>query len=243
MMNPNPTAGRNKGGPWHRVSFEIDAETFDLFQSARELSGMVIEASATVTALNEPINESAPAQSAPEKRATVVATERVASAVSASSAARVQTLAQRLHIDGYWRNARLWMAMEAAGIYTQKLHKAWIESQPCMGLKYHQSDHSCTGDVVAHHTASAALPAAGKGSDNPRKPPHWYTVPACHLFHTWCHSSTGATRQDKQKLVEHAVQLTADRMKEHMKIYIGVESSRELTPEMVDNFEREIGLK
>jgi len=248
LMNPNPKAARLKDGPRYRVEFEVDQETFDQFMSARELSGMVIECRAEVSAVNEPANESAQAQPAPAKRAPEVATERTATTVTASAAARVQTLAQRMHIDGYWRNPRLWAAMDAAGIYSQKQHKAWIESQPCIGLKYNYNgrvpiDHACTGDICAHHTPSAALPAAGKGSDNPRKPPYWYTVPACHVFHAWCHSSTGAEREDKQRLVELAVQLTADRMKEHMKIYIGVESSRELTPEIVDTFEREIGLK
>jgi len=243
LMNPNPKARRGKDGPRHFVQFEIDKEMFDNFMDARELAGMVIECRAEVTAVNEPITQAAPAPPAPGKRAADITTERAGTSVAASAPARVQSLAQRLHIDGYWRNSRLWSAMEAAGIYSAEAHKRWIQSQPCFGLKYHPSDHTCTGDVCAYHTPGAALPAAGKGSDNPRKPPHWYTVPACHVFHTWCHSSTGATRQDKQKLIEHAVQLTADRVKEHMKIYIGIESSRELTPEMVDIFEREIGLK
>jgi len=247
LYNPNPKARRRKDGPRYFVEFEIDAETFDLLMSCRELSGLVLEADCTVTAINEPITPAAPAPPAPGKRATDITTERVGTSVAASAPARVQSYAQNLHTLRYWHNSRLWAAMEAMKIYTQREHQAWIEKQPCHGIVFFKRKtfdrHVCRGDVVAHHTPSAALPAAGKGSDNPRKPPHWWTVPACAEFHDWCHGSHGANRDDKQRLVEDGAGFTAERIEQAMKTYIGLADGEHLIEDQVFAFEREIGLK
>jgi len=122
-----------------------------------------------------------------------------------------------------------------------------VEKQPCHGIVFFErkdfDKHVCRGDVVAHHTPSAALPAAGKGRDNPRKPPHWWTVPACAEFHDWCHGSHGANREDKQTLVEDAAGFTAERIEQAMKTYIGLTDGEHLAEDQVFTFEREIGLK
>lgn len=151
-------------------------------------------------------------------------------------------LAQHLHQIRYWHNPKLWAAMEAAAIYTQSEHKVWIERQPCAALMNNLVPHVCGGEVCAHHTNSAAIPAAGHATDNPRKPPHWYTIPACHVFHTWCHSSTGAIREDKQKLLELAVALTAGQMKAQMKVFMGIGSMSEVMLSQLHKFEGELGL-
>lgn len=169
-------------------------------------------------------------------------------------------LARQLHVDGYFRNPKLWAAMENSGIYTQIQHKAWIESLPCifnehLGLQaielpLHRIGLdgnipiNCDGDVVLHHCNSAAIPAAGHSTDTPRKPPHWYGVPLCAINHhqNWAHASHGASRHKKERLLEHGVALTAHQMKAHMKRYLGLESLAQITPEMLQTFEEAIGL-
>lgn len=67
LMNPNPTSGRNKGGAWYRVAFEVDADTFHQFQAAKSLAGMVIECQGMVAALNAPMKQTV----SPQGSATV----------------------------------------------------------------------------------------------------------------------------------------------------------------------------
>lgn len=153
-------------------------------------------------------------------------------------------LARKLHVDGYFRNPKLWEKMEEAGLYLQRDHKEWIESLPCLFEREREVRHGpCFGDIVLHHCNSAAIPAAGKG-ENPRKPPSWYGVPLCAGGHhqNWAHASNGASRQDKQALLERAVALTAGQMKVMAKKFMGIASLREITPEMLADFERRIGL-
>ena len=271
LMNPNPKAARLKDGPRYRVEFEVDQETFDQFMSARELSGLVIECRAEVTALNEPIAGSAPTPPAPGKRATDITTEKVGTSVAASAPARVQSLAQRLHIDGYFRNPRLWNVLHQRAIYTMQEHKKFIEGMPCLfemlrgrawlvgsgsllrevGINMNQllasvgRELACEGDVCLHHVNSAALPAAGREQpEAPRKVPHFYGVPLCmNGHHTgWAHSKH-ATREEKEKLLEIAVALTAYRVKDAIKTYLGVEHLSGVTAEMLAKFELEIGFK
>lgn len=235
LANPNAKARSGKEGPRYFATFEVDKEAFDGFMGARELAGIVIEAHCTVTHRNDPNTPQRPAVPGhPEPRP------------EDGETGRERSYAQELHVKRYWHNSKLWAAMEAAGIYSQNQHKAWIEQQPCHGIavwKRMDGPHLCRGDVVAHHVTGAALPAAGRGRDNPRKPPHWWTLPACAGFHDWCHGSHGANREDKQKLVEDAAQMMAGQAKAHMKRYLEIESSKDLTPDMVAAFEQEIGLQ
>ena len=156
-------------------------------------------------------------------------------------------LARKMHVDGFFRNPRLWSKMEEAGIYTQKQHKEWIESRPCWFITAGIKGGGCSGDIVLHHCNSAAIPAAGKG-ENPRKPPAWYGVPLCAIGHhqNWAHASHnrlhGATREEKHWLLEQAVALTAGRMKERIKAHLSLESLSQITPEMLKGFEEAIGL-
>ena len=267
LANPNPKARRRKDGPRYFVEFEIDSETFENLMGCRELAGMVIECRAEVAALNEPIAESAPAQPAPEKRATNVATERLATTVVASAPARVQSLAQRLHIDGYFRNPRLWNVLHQRGVYTLQEHKKWIESQPCLATQMRQRvqmprgemifdypkplmqgtflELACSGEVCLHHVNSAAIAPGGREQlEAPRKVPHFYGVPLCMNGHHsgWVHTKY-ATREDKEGLLEIAVALTAHRVKEAIKIYLDLESLSAITENMLATFEADLGLK
>lgn len=149
------------------------------------------------------------------------------------------SLAKKMHRDGYFRNPKLWAAIEKAGIYTQAQHKTWIEQQMCSSPMF--TGIQCYGDICAHHVNSAALPAAGKATDTPRKVPDWFTVPLCHAHHMeWAHGT--ASREEKQKMLEFAVNETAGQIRENIKSHLRIESLKELTQEMLDGFEREIGL-
>lgn len=158
-----------------------------------------------------------------------------------------RSLAQHLHAIGYFRNPKLWLALHDTGLYTVQEHKQWLETQQCAGqsafARQRDIAHVCQGDICAHHCNSAAVGDAGKvlQPEAPQKPPHWYAVPACVTFHTWVHSSTGATREDKQLLQECAVAMMADRAKGAMKDFVGIESLSELTLEALHAFEHRMG--
>ena len=146
-------------------------------------------------------------------------------------------LAQAMHKDGYFRNQKLWIALEMAGIYTQAQHKEFIESQPCCGIKF--APHiKCQGDVVAHHVKTSANSGVGI------KPLDWFTVPVCHAHHmTWAHGSHkgSATHSDRHEvLLPHSVALTSDQVKERFKRFLYISSLSDLTKEMLDAFEEEV---
>jgi len=146
-------------------------------------------------------------------------------------------LAQAMHKDGYFRNQKLWIALEMADIYTQAQHKRFIESQPCCGIKFARHIE-CQGDVVAHHVKTSANSGVGI------KPLDWYTVPLCHNHHmTWAHGShaASATHEDRHDvLLPFAVSLSADQAKEMFKRTLGIVSLSEVTLDLLNAFEEEV---
>lgn len=145
-------------------------------------------------------------------------------------------LAQSMHKDGYFRNPKLWAAMEEKGIYTQEMHKVYVESLPCCGIKFAPHIKPCDGDVVMHHVKTSA------NSGVRIKPLHWYGVPLCHKHHmTWAHGSHkgSASHEDRHDvMLPHAVGHTAERVKAAFKNSLGLESLSEITQEMLDDFEK-----
>ncbi|MER2511148.1 MAG: hypothetical protein ABTQ25_01775 [Nitrosomonas ureae] len=146
-------------------------------------------------------------------------------------------LAQAMHLDGYFRNPKLWIGMEIAEVYTQDDHKKYVETLPCCGTKF--AKHiNCDGDVVGHHVKTSANSGVGI------KPLHWYLVPLCHNHHmTWAHGSHAgsATHEDRHEvLLPHAVALTANQMKVCVKKLIGIRSLSEITIDLLNTFEEEI---
>lgn len=145
-------------------------------------------------------------------------------------------LAQSMHRDGYFRNPKLWDAMEEKGIYTQEMHKVYVESLPCCGIKFAPHIKPCDGDVVMHHVKTSA------NSGVRIKPLHWYGVPLCHKHHmTWAHGSHkgSASHEDRHDvMLPHAVAITADRVKAAFKDSLGLKSLSEITQEVLDDFER-----
>ena len=153
-----------------------------------------------------------------------------------------RTLAQKLHIDGYFNNRRFWQALHDHGVYTLQNHKAWIELRDCAVRG--ELNTPCHGDVVLHHCTSAGISAAGAKlqPENPNKVPHWYGVPLCHEHHrNWLHQGI-ATREDKERLFRLAVQLIAEQSKLAMKRYIGLDSLKDIDQGMLNDFEQELGL-
>jgi len=152
-------------------------------------------------------------------------------------------VAKLLHVNGYFRNPRLWDAMEVAGLCTQEQRRKWCyQHNDCCAPRFGLSREDCSGDVVAHHATSAALPAQGDG-DNPRKVPHWYTCPLCNAHHSnWVHG-TGlhvATRDQRQQLVTMAIGYTEKWIKGVLKAYIGIPSLSVVTVAQIEALEREI---
>lgn len=146
---------------------------------------------------------------------------------------RTDTLASRLHKNGYFNNPHLWDAMEASGIYTQDQHKAWIEKQGCM-LAGHGAP--CNGDIVGHHIRNAA------NAGTSIKPKHWYLIPVCDAHHRHDMHKT-RTREQRESDLLRAVAYTAARMKQKMKEALNRESLSGITQEELDDFEILIGLK
>ncbi|PSJ16894.1 hypothetical protein [Nitrosomonas supralitoralis] len=146
-------------------------------------------------------------------------------------------LAQAMHLDGYFRNPKLWTGMEIAEVYSQDDHKKVVETLPCCGTKF--AKHiNCDGDVVGHHVKTSSNSGVGI------KPLHWYLVPLCHNHHmAWAHGSHAgsATHEDRHEvLLPHAVALTANQMKVYAKKLIGISSLSEITIDLLNTFEEEI---
>lgn len=145
-------------------------------------------------------------------------------------------LARSMHRDGYFRNPKLWDAMEEKGIYTQEMHKEYVQSLACCGIEFAPHIKPCDGDVVMHHVKTSA------NSGVRIKPLHWYGVPLCHTHHmTWAHGSHkgSASHEDRHDvLLPHAVGLTAVRIKAAFKDALGLESLSGITQEMLNDFER-----
>lgn len=146
-------------------------------------------------------------------------------------------LAQAMHLDGYFRNPKLWTGMEIGEVYSQGDHRKYVETLPCCGTKF--AKHiNCDGDVVGHHVKTSSNSGVGI------KPLHWYLVPLCHNHHmTWAHGSHAgsATHEDRHEvLLPHAVALTANQMKVYAKKLIGISSLSEITIDLLNTFEEEI---
>jgi hypothetical protein len=146
-------------------------------------------------------------------------------------------LAQKMMIDGYFRNPKLWAAMDSAKIYTQATHKQYIERMECerpTPASCNSNDINCEGDIVLHHVRTAAN--AGTGI----KPAHWYGVPLCNCHHNIAHKHLD--RAGNQDLLSIAVKTTAERMKEALKHHLGLASLADITIQQLTAFELAVGV-
>lgn len=140
---------------------------------------------------------------------------------------REKSIAERMHLNGYFYNRKLWDAMNERGLYTQKIHKTWIESLPCC----RPSAIACNGDVIGHHCRTAENSGAGV------KPDDWYLLPVCHAHHAWVHGKE-ITRERNAELLNKAIEMTSEQMKEMMKAWLVIDSLSGITQEQVAEFEK-----
>lgn len=154
------------------------------------------------------------------------------------------TLAHKLHANGYFRSPRLWLALHMSGIYTVQDHKRFVEKLPCIELG--KPVWPCSGDVCLHHARGAESDAAGPKlqPEAPMKVPHWYGVPLCHEHHIrWAHGSNGATREDHQEMKRQAVDLMAEAAKRKVKELLVIDSLKKVTAEDILRFEENAGIE
>lgn len=141
------------------------------------------------------------------------------------------SLAQALFKRGYFFQRDLWAAMECHDIYTQEEHLLWVRAQdPILFYPNVRSE----GPVEAHHVNTLAE-GAGKGL----KAPDWFTIPLAASQHRHFHQH--GTREDRERMFDLAVRMTADRMADRLKEYMGRDSWSGVTEEDMREVERTIG--
>lgn len=141
------------------------------------------------------------------------------------------SLAQSLFKRGYFFNRELWAAVERLGIYTQAEHLDWVRAQdPILFYPNVRSD----GRVEAHHVNTIAE-GAGKGL----KANDWFAVPLMTSQHRHFHDH--GTRQDRERMLEMAVRMTAGQMADRLKEFAGRESWSGVTKEDMRELEEKIG--
>jgi hypothetical protein len=123
------------------------------------------------------------------------------------------SLARRMVVNGYFRNPKLWDAMELHGGYTQKEHLGVVQSMEPVDL-YPRVPRQ--GDTVAHHVRTAENSGTGI------KPKDWYTIPICDSHHQYLHKN--ATREERAEHLELAVDITAKQMRRAFKKRFKIDS-------------------
>jgi len=140
------------------------------------------------------------------------------------------SLAHQMHQRGYFFNRELWAAMERHGIWTQDKHYEYVKAMEPVNI---YPEEAGTGDVVAHHCRTAANSGTGT------KPPHWFCIPIHDSHHRYLHQH--ATRDQREKHVETAIKITADKMKEEMKRFLGRDTFSGVTMDELAEFEETLG--
>jgi hypothetical protein len=154
-----------------------------------------------------------------------------------------RSIAQRMHITGYFRSPELWLALHRSGVYTLQAHKRYVEAELACIMPFAGAGGTCSGDVCLHHARGAELDAAGKElqPEAPLKVAHWYGIPLCHAHHMgWVHAS--ASREDHQRLKVLAVNIMAEVAKRAVKGCMGLASLRDVSADDVLAFEESVRL-
>lgn len=142
-----------------------------------------------------------------------------------------KSLAQRMVIDGYFRNPELWDAMEENRVYTQKQHKAHVLSLPTVNINPNLPG---TGDVVAHHVRTAANSGTGI------KPKDWYCIPIHDSHHKWLHSSS--TRADHEAHMTCALAIVSKAMRAEFKAWLRLDTMSGFTLAQLAQAEDHLGI-
>lgn len=124
-----------------------------------------------------------------------------------------KSLAQKMVINGYFMNPKLWDAMEKVGAYSQDNHYLEVLAMDAINI---YPKIAGKGDVVAHHVRTAANSGTGI------KPKDWYCIPIHDSHHKHLHNNE--TREERQHHLELAVAITAREMRKRYKAWLGLES-------------------
>lgn len=171
--------------------------------------------------------------------------ERVPPVDPSTTAASIETvigpgpneIARKLHVNGAFRNPRLWLALDERGIYTQYEHGRRVLEAGCWAPIPSGPHH---GDVVLHHCKSPST--VGSDPEYPQKPPKFYGVGLCYEHHVkWAHGS--ATREQKQVLLEHAISFTAEQVKAAIKRYLDIPSLRDIDQGHLDRLAMDLEIR
>lgn len=141
------------------------------------------------------------------------------------------SIAQSLFKRGYFFSRELWSAVERSGVYQQREHLEWVRAQdPILFYVNVPSE----GRVEAHHVNTVAE-GAGKGF----KANDWFAVPLTTSQHRHFHDH--GTRQDRERMLEMAVRMTAGQMSDRLKDFMGRDSWSGVTKEEMRELEEKIG--
>lgn len=143
------------------------------------------------------------------------------------------SLAQSLWKRGYFFNRELWAACEKLGVYTQKDHLTWVRQQD--PILFYPSVRS-EGGIEAHHVNTIAE-GAGKGL----KANDWFAVPLMTSQHRHFHDH--GTRQDRERMLEMAVRMTAGQIADRLKEFLGRDSWSGVTEEDMRELEAKTGFR
>jgi len=224
LMNPNPTSSKTQAGPVYRISFEVPRELWDLFMEA-DTKGMVIGAHACV-------GDDGQAPAEPSEQPDDI------------GELTGGKLAQDLDRHGAWRNPKIWEALcksqAAKGAY-----RKWVAMEhPCMICGSEGEDRH------PHHWQGL-----GEGIMGGKVPDH-RCVPLCAKHHTGnegFHIFKGGAKEWLAQMCNAynypigptilATELMAEFNRAKSKELIGIASMREITPEMLEKLEGELGVK
>jgi hypothetical protein len=124
-----------------------------------------------------------------------------------------KSLAQRMVVNGYFFNPKLWDAMELHGGYTQNDHLEFVRSlKPIIPYSRIPSQ----GDTVAHHVRTSENSGTGI------KPKDWYTIPLADSQHQHLHKNE--TRQERADHLTMATETTAGQMRVMFKRFLKLET-------------------
>lgn len=142
-----------------------------------------------------------------------------------------KSFAQKMAIDGYFRNPKVWDGMEAAAVYTQKTHYERVKKmKPIVLFPAYRGE----GDVVAHHVRTAANSGTGT------KPKDWFCVPLHNSQHQRLHDA-GISRESSEKLLEKAIEITAKSMRGAFKGRFALTTLSGYTKEQLIDAEKAMG--
>ena len=142
-----------------------------------------------------------------------------------------KSLAQRMYGHGYFYNRELWAAMERCNIYTQKAHYEAVKAMEPLNV---YPSVPGQGDVVPHHCRDSANSGTGA------KPPDWFCIPIYASHHDHLHAH--ATREERQKHIQAAIEITADCMANAVKQFLGRDTLSGITIEELADFEKMLGI-